>query len=669
MSRCYKVFDSVCTWPAVQARGRGLRMGLMLSLAAGLLCVPVPSVLAVSPPAVDAGPNKVLTFPANDLTLFGHATAPENQPLTVQWSLTNGPAPVTFSAPKALATTVTFTTPGTYGFQLAASDGTSTGASSMTVTVKPAASQTAFYVDPTYTGRTQNGSASAPWKSLLDSDGDFTAKWKAINAALATNDVIIYFSARTAGSDTAEQLVPPNGARLFVNRGCRAGTAHCTSGADTTGSHRLTLDGMSLYNTNDASPNWVAYTGTQKFKINCAKTCGSMSIGWDDDNQRDYVTLRGFEVTGPGARIRWGGNYSYLEYLWVHDVSGVGATVQSNQPVGDGSCANLGIDHDVTIRNNVIQRGIGEGIYIAGNYNDASDGGCQTGPNGGDNNYDILIEGNTITDPGKNGEQGDGIDLKAGLYNVTVRGNSISYTHAGTSPNCEGGDGITTLGRMPMSTRASNYLIENNVIHHGGCSIPGSGDSSNGIALGALHGAVIRNNVIYAMPGTGIVAWTRTTGKTPNNQRIRIYNNTIYGATLGGIGLTDFDDGPVLRNNLVVNNGSSIGGNPPSINSDYNFLAPTGSVLAEGSHTIVQTSTSGIVVNAAGGDFHLLPTSPAIGKGTNLSSTGFTIDFDKVTRPQGLAWDIGAYTFGTDQPTPPQKSSIDAGSSQSRGWR
>jgi hypothetical protein len=116
-----------------------------------------------------------------------------------------------------------------------------------------------------------------------------------------------------------------------------------------------------------------------------------MSIGWDDDNQRDYVTIRGFEVTGPGARIRWGGNYSYLERMWVHDVKVTGATVQFNQAVTDGTCLDLGIDHDVTVRNNLIQKGIGEGIYVAGNYNDPSDGGCQTGPNGGDNHYDVLL--------------------------------------------------------------------------------------------------------------------------------------------------------------------------------------------------------------------------------------------------------------------------------------
>jgi len=618
------------------------------------LVLAVPAMSGGQSPTVDARPAKTLLFPAKDITLFGHATDPENDPLNLQWTQTSGPRGVTFSAPNALATTVSFTNTGTYTFQLSANDGTSQVASSVTITVKPASSQTAFYVDPTYTGGKQNGSASAPWKSLLDSDSDYTNKWNTITTALASNDVIIYFSARQVGSDTSEVIVPPNGSRLFINRGCRAGTTNCTSGQDTTGSRRLTLDGMSLYNTNDATPNWVTYRGANKFKINCSKTCGSMSIGWDDDNQRDYVTIRGFEVTGPGARIRWGGNYSYLERMWVHDVKVTGATVQFNQAVTDGTCLDLGIDHDVTVRNNLIQKGIGEGIYVAGNYNDRSDGGCQTGPNGGDNHYDVLLEGNTITDPGLNGDQGDGIDIKAGIYNVTVRGNSISKTHAGASPNCQGGDGITTLGRMPLSTHDSNYLVEKNTVSNGGCRIPGSSDSSNGIALGALSGVVVRNNVITTFPGIGIVAWTRS-NITPFNKRIRIYNNTIYKGTLGGIGLNNFLDTPVLRNNIVFNTSDRIDGDGsfPSVDSDYNLLAPGGSSLREGSHSIVRTGNNGIVVNAAGGDFHLISTSPSRDKGLDLSalgnlaagSTAFSVDIANTPRPQGPAWDIGAYEF------------------------
>ena len=580
-----------------------------------------------NPPVVDAGPAKVIPFPAKDLTLFGHATDPDNDPLTVQWTSTSGPAPVGFSAPWALATTVSFTATGTYTFQLAASDGTSTVTSSTTVTVNSASSQTAFYVDPTVTSA-GSGTAASPWKSFEDGNSNQTAQWNAIDSALATNDVIVYFSARQAGSDTAEEIQGSSGpgSVIRVRRTDKS-------------SHRLTLDGMSKYNTTDSNPSWADYTGSNKMRLKMTGGC-CISIGWDDDVQRDYITIRGFEVTGSGARIRWGGSYSVLENMWVHDVTSLGATVQFNEAVA-GSCQLYGIDHDITVRNNLIQRGIGEGIYIAGNYNYADDGGCVSGPNAGDNHYDILIENNTLTDTAINGDQGDGIDLKAGLYNVTVRGNTISFTHAGTS--CNGGDGIVTLGQMRLSTHDSNYLIENNVIHHLGCSA--GSESSNGMSIGALHSATIRNNIIYNVPGTGIVAWTRQPGATPNNQRIRIYNNTVYGARGGGLVFSNFDDAPVLRNNLLVNNSGSIGGNPPNINSDYNLLSPDGSSLSEGSHSIVLTISTGIVGNPTGGDFHLILGSPAIGKGTDLSATGFATDISGNPRPQGDAWDIGAYEF------------------------
>ena len=45
-----------------------------------------------SPLTVDAGPAKVIAFPATDLTLFGHATAPDGQPLVVRWTRVRGPA-------------------------------------------------------------------------------------------------------------------------------------------------------------------------------------------------------------------------------------------------------------------------------------------------------------------------------------------------------------------------------------------------------------------------------------------------------------------------------------------------------------------------------------------------------------------------------------------------
>ena len=63
--------------------------GLVLALR------PATALASGSPPVVDAGPAKVMAFPAKDLTLFGHATDPENDPLTVEWRMTSGPGTVT----------------------------------------------------------------------------------------------------------------------------------------------------------------------------------------------------------------------------------------------------------------------------------------------------------------------------------------------------------------------------------------------------------------------------------------------------------------------------------------------------------------------------------------------------------------------------------------------
>jgi hypothetical protein len=55
-----------------------------------------------------------------------------------------------------------------------------------------------FYVDPDFTGSTQDGSAANPWTHLDSSPTEAT--WAAINSALATNEVVIFFSARNARS-------------------------------------------------------------------------------------------------------------------------------------------------------------------------------------------------------------------------------------------------------------------------------------------------------------------------------------------------------------------------------------------------------------------------------------------------------------------------------------
>src|SRR5262249_34424223 len=153
----------------------------------------------------------------------------------------------------------------------------------------------------------------------------------------------------------------------------------------------------------------------------------------------------------------------------------------------------------------------------------------------------ILIEGNTITDPGLNGDQGDGIDLKWGLMNVTVRNNVISNTH--TMAGDSGGNGIVTLGSVAPAP--TNYVIEDNRIF--GCA-------SNGILLSGNSGTVVRNNLIYdngvqGIRGTGIT--------TAACNYVEIYSNTIYGNLGGGLVFNDPTTQLTFKNNLIFGNAGS----------------------------------------------------------------------------------------------------------------
>lgn len=92
------------------------------------------------PPLVGAGPDETISMPLPAL-LEGTAAdegLPEPSSLTPSWLMVGGPAPVTLSNPAGLCTQARFSTPGTYRFRLAVSDGQRSAADSVTVVVQAA---------------------------------------------------------------------------------------------------------------------------------------------------------------------------------------------------------------------------------------------------------------------------------------------------------------------------------------------------------------------------------------------------------------------------------------------------------------------------------------------------------------------------------------------------
>ncbi len=154
------------------------------------------------------------------------------------------------------------------------------------------------------------------------------------------------------------------------------------------------------------------------------------------------------------------------------------------------------------------------------------------------------------------------------------------------------------------------------------------------------------------------------------------YNNTFYrsGRNTAGPFLFRYSTtrgsghyGQVY-NNLFVECGSDpsrsdigwygIEAGVTGVQCDYNLVIGIGAGLTKKGFQSAGREMNGIngndplFVNPDALDFRLQSISPAITAGKTVS--GFNDDLVGVTRPQGVAWDMGAYEFRTDTPAAPR---------------
>ncbi len=190
----------------------------------------------------------------------------------------------------------------------------------------------------------------------------------------------------------------------------------------------------------------------------------------------------------------------------------------------------------------------------------------------------------------------------------------------------------------------------------------------------SLYGNVWHNpgtqNTGNGTLGTGDTSYS---GLMYNNWKI--YNNTFYGdagsGASAGLSVSNLSGnvpptGWEIRNNLFYNCPTWLFLGAPSGVATNNYMNQ--STWAWGlACTNCRTSTeslSTLFPNAANGDYHLGAGSQAIDMGFNLSSP-YNVDPDGVTRPQGAAFDAGAYEFVTSStggttaiPMPPSLSLV-----------
>ena len=280
-------------------------------------------------------------------------------------------------------------------------------------------------------------------------------------------------------------------------------------------------------------------------------------------NSRDNKTPMGIDLE-PGMRL-------------YHDQ---GITVTN----GDGSIWSEGIkvaqsDH-VNILNNTVY-GVGKtGIFTSF----SSDG---------------LIESNVCYN---NGEHG--FYASNSPQNVQIL-NNISHD------NSNGGIQVNADASMGGPGTAQNLVIANNIIYNNGATGGGA------LNFDGLQNSVVENNLLYNNHSSGIVLYDGDASEGSVNNVI--VNNTVVQASGARPALNNNTNsyGNTLLNNIFLGDMLVDAGSTPAAFANNILLS---GYTNKGDY-VFPTSTlataSALFVNAAGNDYHLRTSSPAIDTGTS----------------------------------------------------
>jgi len=473
-----------------------------------------------------------------------------------------------------------------------------------------------FYVD---SSRINNGDGTeaSPWKNIGD------LNWIIISNLLLSENVTIYFSSRDEWITNSSLNINATGNSNF----------------------HLTLDGQARFNLVDSgSANWQRENNSeQRAKITPQGLHGGQVYLY---NEQSHITLRGFYLNRPtwgGVNIGNANPTQNMHYITVENF--IIDSPVNNHGIWFGYAENG--CHDITVRNNLIMNTKSEGIYM-GHYNYF--GNSITG---------VLIEGNILIDCGLVGE-GD-IDIKPACYGTVIRNNK----HYRTFPSLTGGN-------CGVVVAADNCQIDGNEFFFStqrgsgwgsGIFLNADGDATTGQSI---MSALIYNNLLYGNDRAGITI-TATKGGYANVSGVKIYNNVIWSNGTCGIQATAWSGSYVviedMRNNIMGSNADYdvfFDGSASILSADNNlYFRPLGLSWRYGGsqRTWEQWHALGFDIHGVNkdpmfvgyeqgrfdNDFRLADGSPAIDRGARLEL--FNSDKNGTTRPQGGAWDIGAYEF------------------------
>jgi hypothetical protein len=358
-----------------------------------------------------------------------------------------------------------------------------------------------------------------------------------------------------------------------------------------------------------------------------------------------------FEISG--TPYNYGGGSGPLNYITVD-----GFTLQ-NAKTSCGFATN-GETHYITIKNCVIhdtkwcgisfnpnawKYNITKGTYLTADNCELYNTNLGTG----DESISIISVANfEIKNCKVHNTSAIAIDMKQGSTHGSCHDNEVYNTGSGIYIDARDAD-------------ADSISIYNNVCH----DISGSAGiifESEQIGHGITN-LTVYNNIVYDC-NDGI--YFGNYGSQLEYVSFVVTNNTLYNNNLGIILLQTYDHytSGVIRNNIIAGTRSSQSLLSYAAYNDITHTDPGGHVIvdhnlfynAAGYSSVNKYGTNYIQSNPLfvnpGADFSISAGSPAIDAGLSDSAPSF--DYTDASRPQGAAYDIGAYEYQSGPSVEPQ---------------
>jgi len=263
-----------------------------------------------------------------------------------------------------------------------------------------------------------------------------------------------------------------------------------------------------------------------------------------------------------------------FEHLDIHDVTRIGPAIGVSRTHSPQLQRFMEPCHDLTIRDTRIENVFGEAIYLSGFYPaELQDPAARSRLR--NEHSQFLIERVTIRNPGLGGGQGDGIDCKLGLTELTIRDCDIA--------------GVSGMAGIILPTTwldvDQQLLIERCRFGPSAAGTESRRAIYGGVGdLLTLRGVTVRNCLVDGTrQGIGIYR----SGKTASVRDVTVVNNTIRDVPALGL-LVDAVDA-VVRNNLLFGNDSGrrqadLSGQ--NLDSDYNAYHGGWGCRTEGAHSV-----------------------------------------------------------------------------------